>query len=112
MKSLKFVILVALFMMIRTGSASAWGKKAVTVTNNTSYTMNEFYVSASDDTGWDSSVNLIAGQSLAPGQVTTINIVDGLEVCHYDLMAVLYGAAQRAYQYRVNACHNGNWTIQ
>ena len=112
MKSLKFLTLFALVMTIRTGPVCAWGTKAITVTNNTSYTMNEFYVSASDDSGWDSSVNLIAGQSLAPGQVTTINIADGLAVCHYDLMAVLYGAAQRAYQYRVNACRNGSWTIQ
>jgi len=112
MKSLRyFSVLLVLFAMTSVPHAVASSSKTVTVTNNTSYTMSEFYASASADSAWDTSNNLLAGQTVAPGQSTTITIADGEDHCHYDLMAVLYGAAEHAYQYGVDACEGGTWTI-
>jgi hypothetical protein len=94
-------------------SAVADNAKNVTVTNNTTYTMSEFYASSSENAAWDTSNNLLAGQTIGPGQATTIIIADGLDECTYDLMAVLYGAAEHAYQYQVNTCNgdSAHWTI-
>lgn len=112
MKSLRYLsVVLVLFMTTIVSSAVANQAKTVTVTNNTTYTMSEFYASSSDSSSWDTSNNLLAGQTVAPGQATTITIADGLSACNYDLMAVLYGATQHAYQYRINACDDGRWTI-
>lgn len=102
---------VLLFLASAAPLAIADSPKSVTVTNNTTYTMSEFYASSSDSSDWDTTNNLLAGKTVAPGQATTIAIADGLNACNYDLMAVLYGATQHAYQYHVNACDEGSWTI-
>ena len=106
-----FLALLPLITMIAATSATADSGKTVVVVNNTPYTVNEFYASGSDSSSWDTTNNLLAGQTVAPGQQTTVNIADTGSECDYDLMAVLYGAAQHAYQYQVNACSGGTWTI-
>ena len=112
MKSLNYLpVLLILFAIAKAPDAMAANSKSVTVTNHTSYTMSEFYASASDNSGWDTSNNLLAGQALAPGHATMITIADGLAACNYDLMAVLYGSAEHAYRYQVNACGSGTWTV-
>jgi hypothetical protein len=114
MKSLRYLpVLVVLFMTTSVPGAVANGTKAVKVTNNTTYTMSELYASSSDSSDWDTSNNLLAGQTVTPGQSTTITIADGLSACTYDLMAILYGATQHAYQYKVDACDDdgGRWTV-
>jgi len=110
MKSLR-CLSILLLIATAAPSAMADSAKSVTVTNNTTYTMSEFYASSSDNSSWDTTNNLLAGKTVPPGQATTIVIADGLNACNYDLMAVLYGATQHAYQYRVNACDEGSWTI-
>ncbi len=113
MKSLKYLpVLLGLSFMFLIPAAIADGAKSVIVTNNTSFTITEFYASPSVNTSWDGSSNLIAGQTIAPGQTTTITIADGIDHCHYDLMGILYGSAEHAYQYEVNACAGGSWTVQ
>src|SRR5208337_5088130 len=108
MKPLRYLFaILVIFGVTRATSALAHGSKSVVVTNNTAYTMTNFYASPSSSSDWSSSTDLLAGQTLAPGQQTTFNINDGTHHCHYDLMAILYGAAQYAYQYEVNACHGG-----
>jgi hypothetical protein len=112
MKPLRYFIApFVLFSMIGVATANASQAKSMVVTNSTSYTVNEFYASASDSSAWDTSNNILAGQTVGPGQQLTVNIPDGSENCDYDVMAVLYGAAQHAYQYRVNACRGDSWTI-
>jgi hypothetical protein len=106
-----FLALLPLITMIAATSATADGGKNIVVVNNTPYTVNELYASGSDSSSWDTTNNLLAGQTVAPGQQTTVNIADTSSECDYDLMGVLYGAAQHAYQYQVNACSGGTWTI-
>src|ERR1700730_16281310 len=112
MRSIRyFIVSFVLFIMIGVANATENQAKSVIVTNNTSYTVNEFYASASDSSNWDTSNNILAGQIVGPGQQATVNIPDGSDNCAYDVMAVLYGAAQHAYQYEVNACAGDGWTI-
>jgi hypothetical protein len=112
MKSLSCLsMLLALSIATGATKANAHHIKTVTVTNSTTYTLSEFYASPSADASWDTTINLLAGQAVAPGQSTTITISDGQHECHYDLMAVLYGAAEHAYQYSIDACDGGSWTV-
>jgi hypothetical protein len=112
MKSMRNIVaMIVLFSLTAVATASAHNPKTIVVTNNTTYTMTQFYASTTDSSGWDTSANLFAGQTLAPGQQVTITIDDGLHHCKYDLMAVLFGATQAAYTYSVNACQGGSWTI-
>jgi hypothetical protein len=112
MKILKYLwVLSGLFFIAAISVARADGGKTIIVTNNTSFTMTEFYASPSVDSSWENTVNLLAGQAIAPGQTTTITIADGIYHCHYDLMGVLYGSAEHAYQYSMNACRGESWTV-
>jgi hypothetical protein len=114
MKSLRLAsaLMVALCMLAAGGSSIA-DVKAVTVTNSTSYTLTSFYASAtySGAADWSGATNLLAGNTVGPGQTLTIPISDGLYYCHYDLMGVLYGITQAAYSYAVDSCHGGTWNI-
>ena len=98
--------------LLAADSARADGSgKTVTVVNHTQYTVNELYASDSDNSSWDTNNNLLAGNAIGAGQQTTVTIPDGSGQCHYDLMGILYGAAQYAYQYQVDACDAATWTI-
>ena len=113
-----FGYLSMLLFMIVTNIPSAFADQAKTVrvSNNTTYTLTEFYASSSDSSTWNTSNNLLAGQTIAPGQGTTITIAGGGDddTCNYDLMAVLYGAAEHAYKYQVYTCNgdSASWTVQ
>jgi hypothetical protein len=113
MKSFKYLpVLVGFSFLFANPVATADGSKSVIVNNDTSYTMTELYASPSVNSSWDGASNLLNGQPISPGQVSTITFADGVDHCHYDLMAVLYGSAEHAYQYSVNACSGGSWTVQ
>lgn len=114
MKSLHFLVaFLALFIVIAFGSNTLADTRLVVVTNNTPYTLTALYASWSygTDVGWDTSINLLAGNTLAPGLTTTVNVSDGTSHCHYDMMGILYGVTQYAYQYDVNSCGGGIWNI-
>jgi hypothetical protein len=111
MKSLRYASILVPLCLIGASIAHANGKSVV-VTNSTTYTMTEFYASDVDSSGWDTTTNIISGQSVGPGQQITININDGTSECDYDLMAVLNGAAQHAYRYHVDTCGGPTWTIR
>src|SRR5579862_577458 len=101
MKALKFVppimiLILASFAPIATADQS----KNITITNNTSYTMTQLYASSSyHSSDWSGASNLLTGQSIGPGQSSTITISDGTNYCHYDFEAVMYGTSQYSYQY-------------
>jgi hypothetical protein len=111
MKSLRYLPALLGILCLTGTSAMATGTKTVRVTNSTSYTLTEVYASDVHNANWDTSTNLISGQSVAPGQQITVTIDDGTATCHYDVMGVLYGAAQHAYTYSVDACDGDLWTI-
>lgn len=112
MKSLRFVPGLLVFLCLSgVTKAIATNNTTVQVTNNTSYTMTAFYASGSDNSAWDTTDNLMAGQTLAPGAQTTVTIDAQAADCTYDLMAVLQGTDQYAYTYSVNPCNGDSWTI-
>lgn len=112
MKSLRnLAAFLALFSLTGLSPAFA-GTKSVVLVNSTSYTIYAFYASSSDASGWDTTNNLLGSQSIAPGQQVAVNIADASSDCSYDLMAILYGTEQYAYQYTVDVCTSGaTWTI-
>jgi hypothetical protein len=112
MKSLRnLAAFLALFSLTGLSPAFA-GTKSVVLVNSTSYTIYAFYASSSDASAWDTTDNLLGTQSIAPGAQVTVNIPDTSSECSYDLMAILYGTEQYAYDYSVNACDsNATWTI-
>jgi len=110
MKPLRFISVLLFTLGMSFTNARATNNVSVQVTNSTQYTMTQFYASDSEASSWDTSNNLISGQSLGPGQSMTVNIGDA-EHCTFDLMAVLYGTSQYAYQYSVNPCNGDSWTI-
>ena len=113
MKSLRYLSAsLALCGLIGGANAFADGRN-VTVVNQTSYTLVSFYASSSNAAGWDTSSDLLGGQTVPAGGQTTIPIAGngGEDNCQYDLMGVLDGASQAAYQYQVNACDGDTWTI-
>jgi hypothetical protein len=118
MKSLRLIAALALLGPFGiTGVPSAIADITnIVVKNTTSYTMSEFYMSPSSASAWDTTNNLITLLPILPGQTGLINIsalVSGLDgsACKYDLMGVLYGAAQFAYKYQVDVCDGATWTI-
>ena len=99
-----------------TGATSAFAGNTVVVTNSTTYTVYELYSSSSSASGWTtgSGYNLITANPLLPGQTATFTIPGGGgddNQCLFDLMGVVYGSDQHAYQYGVDACNGGTWTI-
>ncbi|MBF6570203.1 MAG: hypothetical protein IVW54_15135 [Candidatus Binataceae bacterium] len=110
MKSLRYASILVPLCLLGVSTAHA-SSKSVVVTNNTPYTLTEFYASDVDSSGWDTTTNMMAGQSVGPGQHATVVINDGTSQCDYDLMAVLNGAVQHAYEYRVDTCDGSTWTI-
>jgi hypothetical protein len=115
MKSFSCILATTLLLCIAGIPSAIAGTKTVTITNNTSYTLTQLFASPSSSTAdWntDPSQNLVAAQSIAAGQQGTVTINDGLHHCHYDLMAVLYGATQAAYTYTIDTCGGGGtWAI-
>ncbi len=57
MKSSRYLLVFLLLFAIAgfAGSSLATGPKTVVVTNNTAYTVNAFYASPSDASGWDTT---------------------------------------------------------
>jgi hypothetical protein len=101
-----------LLSVIASSIPFAAGTKSVVVTNNTSSALDELYASSSVAGDWDAkNPNLLAGDSIAPGQQKVVVIADGAAECNYDLMGVLAGTSQHAYQYNVNVCNSGSWII-
>jgi hypothetical protein len=115
MKSFRFAsaLLIAAAMIGTGGRSIADSVKNVVVTNGTPYTLTAFYASPtrSGAGDWSGAANLLAGNTVGPGQTKTIFISDGLTYCHYDLMGILYGITQAAYAYSVNSCDGGSWNI-
>ena len=80
-------VLAAASLMALTGVASAdnwdnYARQVVTVTNNSGYTINQIYMSATNDSHWES--DLLGAHVLLSGYQTTIYADRG----NYDVMLV------------------------
>lgn len=106
---------LTLFILLGLARVASAGTLSAVVVNSTPYTIYQIYASSSDSSGWDMTNNLISGQSIPAGGQVTVNIgstnSNSGDACDYDLMGVLYGTSQYAYEYTFNACNNGTWTI-
>ena len=114
MKSLRYpVAFLVFFSLIAVAGNTLADTRVVLITNNTPYTLTGFYASWSygTDVGWDTTNNLLGANTLAPGLTLSVSVSDGTSHCHYDLMGILFGVTQYAYQYGVNTCGGGIWNI-
>jgi hypothetical protein len=79
----------------------------VTLDNQSSEAVHEFYVSPVDAAGWDR--NLLTAV-LPVGQTTSIAIPDGGRVCHYDLR-VVFSEGEQFDDQDIDLCATGGYTI-
>jgi hypothetical protein len=99
-RSFLAVAVGALAFAAATGAAVAYDRH-VTIHNNASIVMNEFYAS---NVGTDDyEENILDGDVIRPGEKTDVNIDDGSGYCKYDFMAV-FTDGSKGKQDGVNVC--------
>jgi hypothetical protein len=80
----------------------------VRVTNDTSYTIREFYASNVGSNNWEEDI--LGREMLEPGQTININIDDASGYCKYDFRAVFEDGGE-AIKQRVNVCEISRFTF-
>jgi len=94
-------------LMIFTTPASA-DDLQFTLTNATSVSATEFYVSPADVDNWEE--NLLEGKYLPAGNEVTVTIGDGRRTCTYDLKTV-FEDGRTAQNDGVDLCTTGKYTV-
>lgn len=79
-----------------------------TLTNATSVSATEFYVSPANVDNWED--NLLEGKYLPSGNEVTVTIGDGRRTCTYDLKTV-FEDGRTAENDGVNLCEMGKYTV-
>ncbi|WP_342236865.1 hypothetical protein [Inquilinus sp. OTU3971] len=79
-----------------------------TLTNATSVSATEFYVSPVDVDDWED--NLLDGKYLPAGNEVTVTIGDGRRTCTYDLKTV-FEDGRTAENNGVDLCQTGKYTV-
>lgn len=94
--------LASLTLVVVGAHRSSADQRDFRVVNETSYTINNLYVSphASDNWGHD----VLGSYVLKPGQTTKVTFSDDLGYCYYDIKAV-YSDGTKSEKYNVNLCH-------
>lgn len=82
------------------GPASAADRR-VEISNDTSYTIVEFYASNVGEKAWEEDI--LGRDMLAPGESVVINIDDGTGHCLYDFKAV-FEDGDELEKGRINVC--------
>jgi len=81
--------------------------RVVTVINDTSVDMREFYASNQDQRSWQED---ILGQDiLSAGYQVDVNIDDGTGYCMYDVRAVFTDGSEVVA--KLNVCETGTWRV-
>ncbi|MEO8530037.1 MAG: hypothetical protein ABI459_02340 [Deltaproteobacteria bacterium] len=81
--------------------------RVVTVVNETSVDIREFYASNKDQSSWQED---ILGQDvLSAGYQVDVNIDDGTGYCIYDVRAVFTDGTEVVD--KVNVCETGTWRV-
>lgn len=97
--------LVVLFAMI---AAPAWAEDlAFTLVNNASQPLSNLYVSLPEAGDWGDDI--LGVDVLAPGEMATVTIADGAEVCSYDLQFVMENEA--SIEGTADLCANDTFTL-
>ncbi|WP_008317556.1 hypothetical protein [Leptolyngbya sp. PCC 6406] len=78
------------------------------IQNNTSAAIVEFYISPITSTSWEDNV-VPEGQSLPPGEMVNMTVVDGSPDCRYDMLA-LFSDGGEVSSFDVNICEVEVWT--
>jgi len=79
-----------------------------TLTNATSVSATEFYVSPANVDNWEN--NLLDGKFLPAGNEVTVTIGDGRRTCTYDLKTV-FEDGRTAENDGTNLCELGKYTV-
>jgi hypothetical protein len=79
-----------------------------TLTNATSVSATEFYVSPANVDDWEN--NLLDGKYLPAGNEVTVTIGDGRRTCTYDLKTV-FEDGRTAENDDINLCELGKYTV-
>lgn len=79
-----------------------------TLTNATSVSATEFYVSPANVDDWEK--NLLDGKYLPAGNEVTVTIGDGRRTCTYDLKTV-FEDGRTAENDGINLCELGKYTV-
>lgn len=79
-----------------------------TLTNATSVSATEFYVSPANVDNWEE--NLLEGKYLPAGNEVTVTIGDGRRTCTYDLKTV-FEDGRTAQNDGVDLCQTGKYTV-
>jgi outer membrane lipoprotein-sorting protein len=103
----------ALFALAAIGGLAAANPAAAdelqfTLTNATSVSATEFYVSPANVDDWED--NLLEGKYLPSGNEVTVTIGDGRRTCTYDLKTV-FEDGRTAENDGVNLCELGKYTV-
>jgi hypothetical protein len=90
------------------GQARPHYDRHVTVINESSRSIVEFYASNEDTNSWEEDI--LGKTILPPGHRVRINVDDGTGHCVFDFKAVMRGGA-KVIRRGVNVCRVGTWTI-
>ena len=100
--------LLALAVVLTSGSPSLALDRRVEIVNQTGYTIQEFYASSVGQNSWQED---ILGRDVLPsGHSVVINIDDGTGYCQYDFRAV-FDDGDIVEQAAVNVCEIGTFTF-
>jgi len=99
-----FTLFVLFISAVSAQAANRW----VTIENDTSVTMREFYASNRDQRSWGS--DWFGSSMLYSGQTVDFNIDDGSGYCIYDLKAVFVDGDE-VTSMGFNVCELGTWRI-
>jgi len=95
-------------LMIFATPATAADELEFTLTNATSVSATEFYVSPVNVDDWED--NLLEGKYLPAGNEVTVTIGDGRRTCTYDLKTV-FEDGRTAENNGVDLCQTGKYTV-
>lgn len=95
--------------LLATAAAPAAAEDLVfTLTNDSSFVIDQFYTSPSDTNDWEE--NVLAGAVLNPGDMTEVTIGDGRTQCVYDMKFVSEDGAEHVVG-GVDLCQMEGYTL-
>jgi hypothetical protein len=107
MRALLFAAFAA-FSLVAAGDANAQAQQDFQLVNRTGYTIDEVYVSPSEQNSWGD--DLMGDDSLEEGQTLNVRFPGGSNICSFDIK-VVYDDQETAEFRGVNLCQVSRVTI-